>query len=83
MVCTLQNPVALGVPMSLRAADSLSNGFENPLESHLHSADGFLREHTTLPASRVTVLQGSIVRILTKAGQTDLRYLRFMLAPVN
>ena len=38
--------------MSLRAADSLSNGFENPLESHLHSADGFFREHTTLPASK-------------------------------
>ena len=55
--------------MSLRAADFLSNGFENPLESHLHSVDGFFREHTTLPASKVCALQGGIVRILTKAGK--------------
>ena len=39
--------------MSLRAADSLSNGFENPLESHLHGVDGFFREHTTLPAPEI------------------------------
>ena len=42
--------------MSLRAADSLSNGFENPLESHLHGVDGFFREHTTLPASEYNAL---------------------------
>ena len=69
--------------MSLRTADSLSNGFENPLESHLHGVDGFFREHTTLPASEYNALQGGIVRFMTKAGQTSLRYLRFMLAPVN
>ena len=32
---------------------------------------------------RSAALQGGIVRFMTKAGQTDLRCLRFMLAPIN
>ena len=54
--------------MSLSAADSLSNGFENPLESHLHGVDGFWREHTTLPAPEVTALQGGIENLLYQGG---------------
>ena len=61
--------------MSLRTADSLSNGVENPLESHLHSVDGFCREHTTLPALEFTVLQGGIGRFLYQGGLIGLRYL--------
>ena len=55
--------------MSLRTADSLSKGFENPLESHLHGVDGFFREHTTLPAPEVTALQGSIWRLAYQGGE--------------
>ena len=54
--------------MSLRTADSLSNGFENPLESHLHGVDGFFREHTALPAPEIITLQGGIEGYRTKAG---------------
>ena len=54
--------------MSLRAADSLSNGFENPLESHLHSADGFFREHTTLPASEVYCFSGRHRQVVDQGG---------------
>ena len=67
-VCSLQNPVALRVPMSLRTADSLSNGFENPLESHLHSADGFFREHTTLPTSEVCRFAGRHRQVYDQGG---------------
>ena len=69
--------------MSLRTADSLSNGFENPLESHLHGVDGFFREYTTLPASEIYRFAGRHRQVYNQGGQTSLRYLRFMLAPVN
>ena len=59
--------------MSLRTADSLSNGFENPLESHLHGVDGFFREHTTLAALEVIALQGGIASFLYQGGDYDLR----------
>ena len=36
--------------MSLMTEDSLSKGFENPLESHLHGVDGLRREHSPLSA---------------------------------
>ena len=54
--------------MSLRAADFLSKGFENPLESHLHSADGFFREHTTLPASEVYGFAGQHRQVYDQGG---------------
>ena len=62
--------------MSLRTADSLSKGFENPLESHLHGVDGFFREHTTLPAPEYNALLGGIGRLSYQGGDYDLFYLR-------
>ena len=44
--------------MSLKAANSLSKGFENRLESHLHGVDGFFREYTTLPAPELYLFAG-------------------------
>ena len=61
--------------MSLRAADSLSNGFENPLESHLHSVDGFFREHTTLPAPELYRFAGRHREVSYQGGDYDLFYL--------
>ena len=47
--------------MSLRAADSLSNGFENPLEAHRSSQpNGNLEEAPPIPGIRY-VLNGSLV----------------------
>ena len=63
--------------MSLRAADSLSNGFENPLESHLHSVDGFFREHTTLPAPKVSAFQDGIESLLYQGGANGHALLTF------
>ena len=60
--------------MSLKAEDSLSKGFENSLESHLHGVDGFFREHTPLSASEVTALQGGIGRLLYQGGDSGLLY---------
>ena len=54
--------------MSLRTADSLSKGFENLLESHLHSADGFFREHTTLPASKFYLFSGQHRQVMERGG---------------
>ena len=69
----LQISIGLITPMSLKAAHSLSNGFENTLESPLHGVDGFFREHTTLAASEVIALPGGIASFLYQGGDYDLR----------
>ena len=54
LVWVLRNSITPGTPNSLRAADYLSNGFDNRLESVLRGVEEFLRTHTSLSASKVT-----------------------------
>ena len=51
--------------MSLKAADSLSNGFENSLESHLRSPEENLEEAPPIPGIRY-VMGGSLDIIISK-----------------
>ena len=60
--------------MSLKAAHSLSKGFENTLESHLHGVDGFFREHTTLPTPEVNAFRAASGGCRAKAGRIGWRY---------
>ena len=73
----LQISIGLRTPMSLKAANSLSNGFENWLESPLHGVDGFFREHTTLPASEIYCFAGRHREVIIQCRANGLRYLHF------